>query len=299
MTAPGIVRSKTLHRTFFFLVLFSAGFLFGCVTLPPEQKDSLDLESELDRNRLLEEGFGVDRILPGVIRVADRNWTLLVVDSDSYGVSEWVVFADRSSSVEEIAAAVPGEILFSTSPWRWEEGRKVPADGEPRWVLTWNRVEPTGTGTFGMAPYGGTGEMHRAEENSDSSPTLVHSAFYPLLRDGEIVAGEFPLPRLRAARVTLGWSADQEEIYLLAMDGRLPLSQPGATTEDAAAILRRFGASDAINLDGGRSGFVFIRSVGVSGVAEFPEFGEIHPRILGKRDVGPRGIALSWYNSVP
>jgi len=41
------------------------------------------------------------------------------------------------------------------------------------------------------------------------------------------------------------------------------------------------GASEAVNLDGGRSGFVFIKSGD-----------EVYPRISGRRRVGPAGIVL-------
>ena len=71
-----------------------------------------------------------------------------------------------------------------------------------------------------------------------------------LLRDGKITArrgGDATYPQ-----TALGWTRDQH-LILFVSDGRQPEISQGMTYEEVAAVLRNFGAADAIALDGGGS----------------------------------------------
>jgi exopolysaccharide biosynthesis protein len=73
------------------------------------------------------------------------------------------------------------------------------------------------------------------------------AGFGIVLAGGETVAtGKAVHPRTAA-----GISADGRYLYLLVIDGRQPGYSEGATTAEVGAWLKRLGASDGINLDGG------------------------------------------------
>ncbi|MFB9838420.1 phosphodiester glycosidase family protein, partial [Actinoallomurus acaciae] len=63
------------------------------------------------------------------------------------------------------------------------------------------------------------------------------------------------------ARTAAGLSANGRRLYLLVVDGRSPVSH-GATLADLALLLRRAGARDALNLDGGGSSTFVLRTAG-------------------------------------
>lgn len=72
-----------------------------------------------------------------------------------------------------------------------------------------------------------------------------------LLSDGEMPS--WTLRRARHPRTAFGLSKDRRRAWLVVVDGRQPPWSEGATLEEMAAILRKLGASDALNLDGGGS----------------------------------------------
>lgn len=83
-----------------------------------------------------------------------------------------------------------------------------------------------------------------------------------VLANGEVL----PLTAPRHAlvpnpRTLVGVSADRRTLYLMVVNGREGANK-GMTCMDAARVLRDFGASDAVNLDGGGSSTLFIRSEG-------------------------------------
>ena len=61
------------------------------------------------------------------------------------------------------------------------------------------------------------------------------------------------LKQARHPRTAFGISADRRRAWMVVVDGRQPPWSVGATLEEMAAIFRRLGASDAVNLDGGGS----------------------------------------------
>jgi hypothetical protein len=83
-----------------------------------------------------------------------------------------------------------------------------------------------------------------------------------LLREGAIVADSSELCTVRHPRTAVGLSADRHTLYLLVVDGRSS-SSIGMTCAEEAALLRELGAHHALNLDGGGSSTLWIRSMGV------------------------------------
>jgi hypothetical protein len=73
--------------------------------------------------------------------------------------------------------------------------------------------------------------------------------FRLLLAKGRNVGADGPVHPRSAA----GVSEDGRYLYLVAIDGRQPGVSEGATTAETAEWLRRFGAGEALNLDGGGS----------------------------------------------
>ena len=81
-----------------------------------------------------------------------------------------------------------------------------------------------------------------------------------ILRGGEIDdwAPLEPFGFVRHPRTAAGLRPDGT-ILLLEVDGRIPDYSNGATLVDLARLLQRFGAADAINLDGGGSSVVYTK----------------------------------------
>jgi hypothetical protein len=65
----------------------------------------------------------------------------------------------------------------------------------------------------------------------------------------------------RNPRTLVGASADRNTLFLMVVNGREGANK-GVTCPEAARILQDFGASDAVNLDGGGSSTLYIRSEG-------------------------------------
>ncbi len=96
------------------------------------------------------------------------------------------------------------------------------------------------------------------------SPSGTGTAHYPdiplyntlagearLLRDGSIVAPT--ANETLHPRTAVGLSGDQRTLYLFTVDGRNTGHSLGVTRPELADFMRMFGATDAINLDGGGS----------------------------------------------
>jgi len=263
-------------------------FFTGCTTLPTTTTLPPPLhQGQSEQPQLVATGTA------GVHRADGRGWTLFQIDGTQYDANLWLWPSDRKTTVAEIAAGTEGEILFSTTPWRYVDGEKRPAgiqrtggetigfaDASERWAVGWENSPDHGATPF--VPIGpDERDACRAAGNDENLPENLTGAFYPLVRDGVNVAARYPLPDRRAARVAFGWNPDATILLILAVDGEIPVFRPGITTVAAAELFRMMGAFDAVNLDGGRSGFVFIKSGD-----------EVHPRIPGRRRVGPAGIVL-------
>lgn len=115
--------------------------------------------------------------------------------------------------------------------------------------------------TFGPAPFGWVREV------VTGSPRV--------LRDGRVVEVTHPRHALRRnPRTVLGLNRDRTVLYLLVVNGREGRNL-GLTTAAAGEILASFGATDAVNLDGGGSSTLYLRAEGgvVSHLADGAERG--------------------------
>lgn len=125
-------------------------------------------------------------------------------------------------------------------------GGKIPKDG----VVLSGR----GDGASALASLWDDVSRGNAERNATlrvaPSPNVLQSVAGKelLLDDGEIVA-----PRTsRAPRTMIGWNA-AGDLLLVTVDGRQPGAAYGMTLVEAADLMRRLGAVEALNLDGGGS----------------------------------------------
>ena len=116
-----------------------------------------------------------------------------------------------------------------------------------------------------------------------AAPSLIIGGWPRILRDGAIVAAEAPAvegtisrnAEARHPRTAIGFSRDSSTLYLLAVDGRSEKSV-GATLVELASLMRKLGAWQAMNFDGGGSTTVVIDGV----VANSPS------DATGEREVG-------------
>jgi hypothetical protein len=100
------------------------------------------------------------------------------------------------------------------------------------------------------------------------TPSLIIGGWPRILRDGAIVANEAPViegtisrnAEAKHPRTAIGFSRDSSTLYLLAVDGRSENSG-GATLVELAGLMRKLGAWQAMNFDGGGSTTVVIDGV--------------------------------------
>jgi Phosphodiester glycosidase len=104
-----------------------------------------------------------------------------------------------------------------------------------------------------------------------SSPTLVIGGWPRILRNGENVVAEAPVQEgtisrnaeARHPRTAIGFSRDSSTLYLLVVDGRQEASV-GMTLTELATLMRRLGAWNAMNFDGGGSTTMVVDGVVVN-----------------------------------
>ena len=89
-------------------------------------------------------------------------------------------------------------------------------------------------------------------------PTARHavSGNVKVLTKGEPTPGG---EKARHPRSAIGLSEDGKTLILMAVDGRRPTVSRGVTLAEEAALLKEFGASEGINLDGGGSTAMVIK----------------------------------------
>ncbi len=202
----------------------------------------------------------------GWVRVEGRRVELSVFRITEPHFS--VVVGMGAAEAEDEAEAEPeaGGVLVGANPYRYG----APTGGEP--VEPTGPIEPTGPvepvglviregATLAPAEprywgVGGGDDRSLRMFSQTAPPPGLHwgvSGFFPLLQDGHNVAGTFPGATLRAARVAIAWGdSPAEGVLVIATSGSVPWRR-GLTTEELARLLLSLGATNALNLDGGRA----------------------------------------------
>jgi hypothetical protein len=104
-----------------------------------------------------------------------------------------------------------------------------------------------------------------------------------VLRDGKVLA---PNDEEMHPRTAIGIDRDTDKIIVIAVDGRQWHSR-GLTMKETGALLKRMGAEDGLNLDGGGSSTMMAREAGESlGVVNAPSDGSLRPV--------PNGLGFSF-----
>jgi hypothetical protein len=100
------------------------------------------------------------------------------------------------------------------------------------------------------------------------TPSLIIGGWPRILRDGAVVAAEAPVAEgtisrnaeAKHPRTAIGFSRDSSTLYLVAVDGRSQKSV-GVTLVELATLMRKLGAWQAMNFDGGGSTTVVIDGI--------------------------------------
>jgi exopolysaccharide biosynthesis protein len=96
--------------------------------------------------------------------------------------------------------------------------------------------------------------------SAGGAPSLIIGGWPRILRDGVNVAGDAATvegtisrnAELKHPRTAVGFSRDSTTLFILAVDGRSQRSA-GVTLDELATLMRRLGAWQAMNFDGGGS----------------------------------------------
>ena len=86
------------------------------------------------------------------------------------------------------------------------------------------------------------------------------SGFATVLQDGKLIVKD--TPKNLAPRTGYGLSSDRRYLYFFVIDGRQPDYSMGCSVYEVGEFLRHFGASDALNMDGGGSTTIIFRNNG-------------------------------------
>ena len=123
-------------------------------------------------------------------------------------------------------------------------------------------------GTFAL-------ESYKAKDDL-SHIRYAFSGFSVVLKKDKIVDKN---DRREAPRTGFGMSADCKTLYIITADGRQPEYSMGLTTWEVGEMLRYFGASDGLNMDGGGSTTLYIRNA--SGMKRLTHYIRGYDRSLG------------------
>ncbi|MBK0868554.1 phosphodiester glycosidase family protein [Saccharopolyspora sp. HNM0986] len=206
----------------------------------------------------------------GRTRVTDLNVPKVSDDGIALYTPRWGDASRRSAvdgahRVTEVEVA--GDQVTRVSP--------APAEGPvPRGSV---RLLGVGAGADQLATVrvGERVGVHYRPRTSGDEPDVAVGGNKVLLRDGAVQQVDDTALHPRTAA---GFSADGQRMWLVTIDGRQAASR-GMTELELAEQLRRLGADDAINLDGGGSSTLLARPEGGSapGVRNSPSEGELRP----------------------
>lgn len=200
----------------------------------------------------------------------------------TYRVDEVIIASNSSISVDALETtgsftlnSDSRGLIVGSTPWRWDDepnrdgrdkGKREPVgtvviDGETfsppadeYWAILFFDDDPT---TLEIVPQREAYTRIISGNNSDTSSNRVVSivgGFYPLVRNGKIVADAYPGTSIRSARVAIAVDS-LGSVAIFAVEGNR-LGRPGVTTVELSSWIVRRGYTWALNLDGGRSAYV-------------------------------------------
>ena len=144
-------------------------------------------------------------------------------------------------------------VAVNATPWRpWKfpynhkyaakmglvisEGEKVDeADGRPVFLITKK-------GEF---------QIRKIAKGEDTSQIQLALGGFSIILEGGVVQSE--RRKSLAPRTAYGLSKDRRYMFIVTVDGRMEGFSEGVTTGELGEWIRRYGASDALNMDGGGS----------------------------------------------
>ena len=116
------------------------------------------------------------------------------------------------------------------------EGVKIEeSNGRPAFLITKN-------GEFQIRKF--------AKEEDTSHIRLALGGFSMILENGVVRPDR---KKILAPRTAYGLSKDRRWMFIITVDGRMEGVSEGVTTEELGGWIRKYGASDALNMDGGGS----------------------------------------------
>lgn len=158
--------------------------------------------------------------------------------------SAWAMLPDPETGKKPgYVAGGPADILG----WVADRDRKISTSQSGYWTCT---MDKTGRATI-QDPDGGF-----PPPQGDSVAWAV-SGFRGILIDGRIL----PEPSdVRHPRTALGMNADGDRMIWMVVDGRQPGTSEGVSEQELAQLMLESGCDDAMNLDGGGSSVMLLRT---------------------------------------
>jgi len=176
-------------------------------------------------------------VLQDPARLAQQYRLVAAVNANPFG---FVTTGDRENAA---SSALPSEAKTQVTICGWARVRNATVSPpNPRFWSFW--ITPDGTPQVG-------------NPTSPPEALVAVSGFGPLILDGKIVAaGGGPLDR----RTAVGIDQRRTTMFLVVVDGRQPGWSEGVTYAEVADLLLEAGAHWAIQLDGGSSSVMLLRS---------------------------------------
>jgi len=107
---------------------------------------------------------------------------------------------------------------------------------------------------------GADGRLHPGDTNVPPNAPEAAAGFTVILRDGQVVHPGGVRAASLHPRSAIGADRTGRHVWFVVVDGRRPGYSEGMTEAELGGLLKEFGASDAVNLDGGGSSILIYRA---------------------------------------